>query len=66
MKTNLFLGVYFTFDTQFLVVILIFITSLNEIKSNSSIEKSILTNIIVFENKILLDIISKFCKIWYN
>lgn len=63
MKTNLFLGVYFTFDTQFLVVILIFITSLNEIKSNSSIEKSILTNIIVFENKILLDIISKFCKI---
>ena len=58
MKTNLLLRVYFPFDTSFLVAILLFITSLNEIKSNASIEKPILTNIIFFENKILLDIIS--------
>ena len=58
MKTNLLLKVYFPFDTSFLVAILLFITSLNEIKSNASIEKPILTNIIFFENKILLDIIS--------
>ena len=63
MKTNHLLRVYFLFDISFLLVIILFITLLNEIKSNPSIEKSKLTNIIFFDDKILLDAI---CSVKYD
>ena len=63
MKTNFFFRINFPFDVSFLCAVLLYIISLNGIKSNVSFGKPILTNIIFFEDRIILDTV---CSIKYD
>jgi hypothetical protein len=63
MKTNLLLRFIFPFNVSFLYAFVLYITLLNEIKSNASFLKPIKVNSIFFEDKNLLYAI---CSIKYD